>query len=109
MSYLFVGLMTSVIASVCCLGPLFLLSTGLSAAWISHMMPLETYHPIFATATVITFGIVGRQINWSSGVDDSTSSGEKTLSHAGLRTGYLVLCALALILITSVWWIQFLG
>ncbi|MCY4265414.1 MAG: mercuric transporter MerT family protein [Gammaproteobacteria bacterium] len=108
-SFLIAGVLTSVVSSACCLGPLFLLATGLSAAWMSQLMSLETFHPLFATATIVMFGIAGRRIDWSKTADSAESNCQVTQQHIMFKIGYLFLSTLALALISSIWWIQYLG
>lgn len=40
-------------ASACCIGPLLLLSFGISGTWISSLTAMEPYSPIFAAITTI--------------------------------------------------------
>lgn len=50
------GVLGAVLASACCVGPLVLLTLGISGAWISNLTALEPYKPIFA---VIALGFIG--------------------------------------------------
>ncbi len=49
---------TAVAGSVCCLGPLLLVSLGASGAWIGSLGALETYRPIFMTLSLGLLGFV---------------------------------------------------
>lgn len=49
------GVLGALLASACCVGPLLLLTIGISGAWISNMTALEPYKPIFA---VIALGFI---------------------------------------------------
>jgi mercuric ion transport protein len=40
-------MLAAVLASSCCLGPLILISLGVSGAWIGKLTVLEPYQPIF--------------------------------------------------------------
>ncbi len=44
---LFASGLASVLASTCCLGPLVLLSLGISGAWIGNLTRLEPFRPYF--------------------------------------------------------------
>ena|ERR1700733_8660940 len=44
-------------ASMCCIGPLLLLSVGVGGAWISHLTALEPYRPAFIVLTVLFLGL----------------------------------------------------
>lgn len=41
------GTITALAASACCLGPLLLVSIGVSGAWISNLTLLEPFRPLF--------------------------------------------------------------
>ena len=42
------GVVGAFLASACCIGPLVLLTLGISGAWIGNLTALEPYKPIFA-------------------------------------------------------------
>jgi len=44
---LLLGGLAAILASVCCLGPLVLLTLGVSGAWIGSLRALEPYRPFF--------------------------------------------------------------
>jgi mercuric ion transport protein len=50
---LFAGGLAAILASTCCLGPLVLVSLGISGAWIANLTVLEPYRPIFIGAALI--------------------------------------------------------
>jgi len=50
------GVLGAILASTCCIGPLVLLTLGISGAWIGNLTALEPYKPIFA---VIALGFIG--------------------------------------------------
>lgn len=49
------GVLGAFLASACCIGPLVLLTLGISGAWIGNLAALEPYKPIFA---VIALGFI---------------------------------------------------
>jgi mercuric ion transport protein len=51
------GVLAGIGGSACCVGPLLLVSVGISGAWISHLTALEPYRPIFAGAAVLLFAV----------------------------------------------------
>lgn len=59
---LLAGGLAAVLASTCCLGPLVLISIGVSGAWISNLTVLEPYQPIFVGAAVIALLLAWRRI-----------------------------------------------
>ncbi len=59
---LFAGGLAAILASTCCLGPLILISLGLSGAWIGNLTVLEPYRPLFIVAAVLALFFAGRRI-----------------------------------------------
>lgn len=47
------GGIAAILASVCCLGPLVLVTLGVSGAWIGNLAALETYRPLFIGAALV--------------------------------------------------------
>lgn len=52
------SLIAAVLASSCCIGPLLLVTLGVSGAWIGSLTALEAYQPIFVMITIafLAFG-----------------------------------------------------
>lgn len=50
---LFTGGVAAILASTCCLGPLVLLTLGVSGAWIGNLTLLEPYRPYFIGAALV--------------------------------------------------------
>lgn len=50
------SLIGAVLASSCCIGPLLLLSLGISGAWISNLTALASYQPLILTVTFLFLG-----------------------------------------------------
>lgn len=49
---LYTAVAAAIGASVCCVGPLVLLSLGIGGAWVSNLTALEPYRWIFVTITL---------------------------------------------------------
>ncbi|MFQ5562182.1 MAG: mercuric transporter MerT family protein [Parvularculaceae bacterium] len=56
------GILGAILASTCCIGPLILVSIGVSGAWIGSLTALEPYKPYFIAATLIPLGLGFRQV-----------------------------------------------
>lgn len=56
------GGVAAILASACCLGPLVLLSVGISGAWIAHLTALEPYRPIFIGLALLALAFAGRRV-----------------------------------------------
>lgn len=51
------GVLGAILASSCCIGPLVLVSLGVSGAWIGNLTALEPLKPYFLTATALLLGL----------------------------------------------------
>ena len=56
------GGITSLLASMCCLGPLVLVALGFSGAWIGNLTVLDPYRPYFIGAALIAIVSAWRRI-----------------------------------------------
>ena len=59
---LFAGGLAAILASTCCLGPLLLVSIGISGAWIGNLTLLEPYRPIFLGLALVAMYFAYRRI-----------------------------------------------
>ena len=57
-----VGGMAGLLASACCLGPLVLITLGVSGAWIGNLTALEPYRPLFIGAAIVAMYFAWRRI-----------------------------------------------
>ncbi len=56
------GGLAAILASTCCLGPLVLVTLGVSGAWIGDLTVLEPYRPFFIGAALIALFFAWRRI-----------------------------------------------
>lgn len=56
------GVLGAFLASACCVGPLVLLTLGISGAWIGNLTALEPYKPVFATIALSFIAAGFRQV-----------------------------------------------
>ena len=56
------GGLAAILASACCLGPLVLVTLGLSGAWIGNLTKLEPYRPFFLAAALVAMFFAWRRI-----------------------------------------------
>jgi mercuric ion transport protein len=56
------GVLGAILASTCCIGPLLLVSLGVSGAWIGNLTALEPYKAYFIAATLVLLGLGFRQV-----------------------------------------------
>ncbi len=56
------GGLAALLASTCCLGPLVLVTLGISGAWIGNLSALEPYRPWFVGAALVALFFAYRRI-----------------------------------------------
>ena len=56
------GGLAAILASTCCLGPLVLLTLGVSGAWIGNLTALEPSRPPFVVVAVVALFFAYRRI-----------------------------------------------
>ena len=56
------GGFAAMLASACCLGPLVLVTLGVSGAWIGNLAALEPYRPVFLGAALVAMFFAYRRI-----------------------------------------------
>ena len=61
-SPLIAAAIASLLASTCCLGPLVLLTLGISGAWIGQLTELEPFQPLFMAVVALALFLAGRRI-----------------------------------------------
>jgi len=103
------GIATSLTASICCLGPLALLATGVSGAWMSNLMFFERYQTILVTATLLAFALAGRSVFAATKATGGNDCCEQ--ERPGWKKAFVFGASfcLALVFISSEYWIQFLA
>src|SRR6266404_722225 len=60
---LLVGGVAAILASTCCLGPLVLVTLGVSGAWIGNLTLLEPYRPFFIVIALVALFYAWRSIH----------------------------------------------
>jgi mercuric ion transport protein len=59
---LIAGAAAAIGASLCCVGPLVLLTLGIGGTWIASLTALEPYRPFFAGLTLLFLGLAFRRL-----------------------------------------------
>ena len=103
--YLFGGVLASVTASICCIGPFALLATGISGAWMSRVMVVEPFQPLLAGITIILFALASRKIFFSKVAGKKGSNCPTVAVQRKQKIVYCVSGVLALVSLTSEYWI----
>lgn len=99
---LFGGALAAIAASACCLGPLILVSLGISGAWISNLTVLEPFRPVFIVAALVCMTLAYRKIYRGPAAADCAPGSLCALPQTNVRyramfwvVSILVLVALA--------------
>lgn len=92
---LLTGGLAAILASTCCLGPLVLLTLGISGAWIGNLTALEPYRPIFISVAVVALFFAGWQI-WRPAV--ACARGE-VCARPQVRRSYQLLFGVVTVLV----------
>ncbi len=50
------GLLAGIAGSVCCVGPLVLVSIGVGGAWVSNLVAMQAWSPVFIGLAALAFG-----------------------------------------------------
>ncbi len=99
------GFMAALGASLCCAGPLILLSMGVSGAWIGNLTLVEPYRPVFIVLVGVMFGWSGYQsFKPIEHCDPGTACSIPTVRKRRQMV-YVVTLVLALSLVASPYWI----
>ena len=61
-TFLIGGALAAIVASVCCLGPLVLVTVGISGAWISNLVAFEPYRPYAIGVALVCMVFAYRKI-----------------------------------------------
>ncbi|HEB96510.1 MAG TPA: mercury transporter MerT [Sedimenticola thiotaurini] len=56
------GILAAIAASLCCVGPLVLLTLGVGGAWVGNLTALTPYRPLFIGVTLIFLWLAFRRL-----------------------------------------------
>jgi len=56
------GVLAAIGASVCCVGPLVLLTLGIGGAWVANLTALEPFRPWLIAVTLLFLGLAFRRL-----------------------------------------------
>jgi mercuric ion transport protein len=98
------GVLAAIGASVCCVGPLVLLTLGIGGAWISNLTALEPLRPWLIAVTLLFVGLAFRRLYLQPQVcEPGAACAEPIVLKRQRMIFWLV--ALALIALLSVPWL----
>src|SRR5258708_15442214 len=101
--FLVAGILAALGASACCVGPLVLLTLGVSGAWIGSLTALEPYRPIFIGLTLLFLGFAFYRLYLVRPAcsPESACANPRTLKRQ--RLGFWIVTVLVLSLIAVPW------
>ncbi len=93
------GLLAGLLASACCVGPLVLVTAGVSGAWISNLTLLEPYRWIFIGIALVFMALAWRRIYRAPAAADCEPGTACALPqiNRGYRVMFWVVSALVLL------------
>lgn len=98
------GVLAAIGASVCCVGPLVLLTLGIGGAWIANLTALEPLRPLFIAATLLFLGLAFRRLYLQPEVCEPGAACSEPIVFKRQRLIFWVV-ALALLTLLSVPWL----
>ncbi len=97
------GALAAVGASVCCVGPLVLLTLGISGAWISNLTALEPVRPFLIAATLLFLGLAFRRLYLQPQVCETSAACSQPLVLKRQRLIFWVVALALLVLLSAPW------
>src|SRR5215469_1444689 len=97
------GILSAIGASICCVGPLVLLTLGVSGAWIGSLTALEPYRPFFIGLTVLFLGFAFHRLYLARPACSGESGCANPRALNRQRLGFWIVTALVLGLIAVPW------
>ena len=103
------GVLAAIGAGICCAGPLVLLLLGISGSWISNLTLFEPYRPLFLFVVVIAFGIAGKNVYRPVEKCEPGSVCAVPETRKRRQLIFWLASIVALIFVTSIYWIVWLA
>ena len=99
------GVIAAIGAGLCCAGPLVLLLLGISGSWISNLTLLEPYRPIFIVLVIAAFGLAGWKVHRPIEKCEQGTACAIPKTRKRRQVTFWVSALVALVLVTSNYWI----
>lgn len=90
-------------ASVCCLGPLVLLTLGISGAWIAHLAAFERFRPEFTVLALALIALAGWRLFAADRGCAPGSACARSPAQRWQRLTFWIVVPLVLLLLASPW------
>jgi mercuric ion transport protein len=102
------GALAGIGASVCCVGPLLLLSLGIGGAWISRLTALEPIRPVFIVLAFVFLGLAFWRLYLAPQVCAPEAPGENCVAdrtRRAQRIAFWIVLPAMIALMAAPWWI----
>lgn len=97
------GTVAAIVASVCCVGPLVLVTLGVGGSWVAQLTQFEAVRPIFIGLTLIFLGLAFHRLYTSPQVCEPGASCADPRTLKRQRSVFWAVGALLLALIALPW------
>ena len=97
------GVLASIGASACCVGPLLLLSLGIGGAWIGNLTALEPCRPAFIALVVVFLWLAFQKLYIVNQTCDSEANCVADRTQNAQRLIFWILAPLLLVLVAVPW------
>lgn len=98
------GVITAILASSCCVGPLVLVALGASGAWIGNLSVLEPYKLYFAGIALLFLGLGFRQVYRKPETCAEGTYCANPISQRLTKMALWFATGLVLVALTIEWW-----
>lgn len=102
------GIVGAVLASSCCIGPLVLLTLGISGAWIGNLTALEPFKPYFAAVAIVFITLGFRHVYFRAKPECAEGSYcARPQSSIITKSALWIATVLIVLALTIDWWAPF--
>jgi mercuric ion transport protein len=105
---LVVGALAAIGASVCCVGPLVLLTLGIGGAWVANLTAFEPLRPWFIAATLVFLGLAFRRLYLQPQVCEPGAACADPIVMKRQRWSFWIVAVVLLALLSVPWLAPFL-
>lgn len=102
---LFAGISAAATSSLCCVGPLILLSFGVGGSWIGNLMQFEPYRPIFLVLAIGSFIWAGKLVYQAEKPKEQSQPCENPKSRLHRQIVFWCSLMVSSVFMTSIYWV----
>jgi mercuric ion transport protein len=102
------AIFTSALSSVCCLGPLLLISLGISGTWMGSLMLVQEWYPLLAGISIVLVILAGKKIMQIRACDNSDCADSLLPFSILQNVGFLTALIVTAVFLSSEYWLLWL-